>query len=58
MKTTKEKQAIGEIFSYEGGTESDIVRVSFNIRKKELLKLSPIKQGDLFAIQNLSNENE
>ena len=54
MKTTKENQAIREIFSYEG--DSDIVKVTFILPTKELAKLSPIKQGDLFAIQNLLNE--
>lgn len=56
MKTTKKNQAIGEIYSYEG--DSEIVRVTIQLPTKELAKLSPIKQGDLFAIQNLSNENE
>lgn len=54
MKTTKENQAIGEMLSYEG--DSDIVELTFILPTKEMAKLSPIKQGDIFGIQNLSNE--
>ena len=55
-KNVTKKQAVGEIFSYEG--DSDIIRVTFQIPTNQMVKLSPIKQGDLFGLINLSNDDE
>lgn len=49
-------KALAEIYGYEGGTESELMKITFIMPKKHLERLMPIKQGDVFGIENLTNK--
>ena len=48
----KEEGAIGEIYSVEG--DIDISRITVQLLTKELAKLSPLRQGDIIALDNIT----
>ena len=60
MKQTDTKEhdairiAIGELFSIEG--DSEICKITLLFPTNEVAKLSPIKQGDIFGLENISNK--
>lgn len=49
-------KALAEMYGYEGGTESPLVKITFTIPKEQVKNLMPIKQGDVFGIENLTNK--
>ena len=49
-------KALAEMYGYEGGTESPLVKITFTIPKGQVKNLMPIKQGDVFGIENLTNK--
>lgn len=49
-------KALAEMYGYEGGTESPLVKITFTIPKEHFKRLMPIKQGDVFGIENLTNK--
>lgn len=49
-------KALAEMYGYEGGTESPLVKITFTIPKEHFNRLMPIKQGDVFGIENLTNK--
>lgn len=58
MKVNDNNKVLAEMYGYEGGTESEIVKVTFIIPKEQVKNLMPIKQGDVFGIENLTNKYE
>ena len=56
MKQKDDNKALAEMYGYEGGTESELMKITFIMPKKHLERLSPIKQGDIFGIENLTNK--
>lgn len=56
MKAKDDNKALAEMYGYEGGTESEIIKVTFIIPKGQVKNLMPIKQGDVFGIENLTNK--
>ena len=56
MKAKDDNKALAEMYGYEGGTESPLVKITFTIPKEHFKKLMPIKQGDVFGIENLTNK--
>lgn len=56
MRQKDNNKALAEMYGYEGGTESEIVRMTFIMPKEQANKLMPIKQGDVFGIENLTNK--
>ena len=46
--------AIGELYSIEGDPE--ICKITLMFPTNEVAKLSPIKQGDIFGLENISNK--
>ena len=46
--------AIGEFFSIEG--DSEICKFTLLFPTNEVAKLLPIKQGDIFGLENISNK--
>lgn len=56
MEQKDDNRAIAEIFGYDGGTESPLVKITFTIPKEHFKRLMPINQGDVFGIENLTNK--
>lgn len=56
MKQKDDNKALAEIYSLEGDMESELMKITFIILKKHLERLSPIKLGDIFEIENLTNK--
>lgn len=58
LERDDDNKALAEMYGYEGGTESPLVKITFTIPKEHFKKLMPIKQGDVFGIENLTNKEE
>lgn len=56
LEREDDNKALAEMYGYEGGTESPLVKITFTIPKEHFNRLMPIKQGDVFGIENLTNK--